>query len=108
MTHTQTNKIAAGMFALALAIALAFSTTTVAASARTFNFNSAGSMVQQPLPPQWACIMQRALTSGTFRFPCRESSIIKASPIRGDAVAAQRWVAAAIATGHEQHRTTAH
>ena len=62
MTHAQTNHIAAGILALLLTIAVAFSTTTAPASARTFNFNSAGSMVQQPLPPQWACLMRRALT----------------------------------------------
>jgi hypothetical protein len=35
-----------------LAIALAFSVTAAPVSARSFDFNSAGSMVQQPLPPQ--------------------------------------------------------
>ena len=72
MTHAQTNHIAAAILALAVTIALAFTTTTVPASARTFNFNSAGSMVQQPLPPQWACLMQRALTGRSFA--CQRSS----------------------------------
>jgi hypothetical protein len=66
MTHARTNHSAAGILALLLTIAVAFSTTTAPASARTFNFNSAGSMVQQPLPPQWACLMQRALTGRSF------------------------------------------
>jgi hypothetical protein len=52
MTHAQTNHIAAGIVAFLLTIAVAFSTATTPASARTFNFNSAGSMVQQPLPPE--------------------------------------------------------
>jgi hypothetical protein len=39
--------------AVAIAITLALSTTT-AASARTFNFTPRGSLVQQPLPPEWA------------------------------------------------------
>jgi hypothetical protein len=64
MTHTRIHQLAAGILAVALtiAIAVALSTTTVPASARTFSFNSTGSLVQQPLPPQWACDMSRALT----------------------------------------------
>jgi hypothetical protein len=65
MTHTRIHQLAAGILAVAVtvavALALALSTTTVPASARTFNFNSAGSLVQQPLPPQWACELSRAL-----------------------------------------------
>jgi hypothetical protein len=71
MTHPRTNHIAAGILALLLTLAVAFSTTNTPASARTFNFNSAGSMVQQP-PPQWACLMQRALTGRSFA--CQRSS----------------------------------
>jgi hypothetical protein len=72
MTHAVTNRIAAGILVLALAVAVALSTTTAPTSARTFNFNSAGSMVQQPLPPQFACAMRRALTGRSFA--CRQSS----------------------------------
>jgi hypothetical protein len=72
MTHAQTNHVAAAILALLLTIAVAFSTTTAPASARTFSFNSAGSMVQQPLPPQWACLMQRALGGRTPA--CQRSS----------------------------------
>jgi hypothetical protein len=61
MTHTRIHQLVAGILAVAVALALALSTTTVPASARTFNFNSAGSLVQQPLPPQWACELSRAL-----------------------------------------------
>ena len=61
MTHTRIHQLAAGILAVALTVALALGTTTVPASARTFNFNSAGSLVQQPLPPQWACELSRAL-----------------------------------------------
>ena len=72
MTHTVCNQITAGILALALAVAIALSTTTAPTSARTFNFNYAGSMVQQPLPPQWACLMQRALTGRSVA--CQRSS----------------------------------
>jgi hypothetical protein len=58
--------------AATIAITLALSTTTIPASARTFNFNSRGSMVQQPLPPQWACEISRALGDRTF---CRKSMV---------------------------------
>jgi hypothetical protein len=40
---------------------LALSTTAVPASARTFDFNATGSMVQQSLPPGFACAMRRAM-----------------------------------------------
>jgi hypothetical protein len=59
------------MLPLALAIALG----ATPASARTFNFNSAGSMVQQPLSPQWACAMRRAMINR--RIPCRESAVLR-------------------------------
>jgi hypothetical protein len=64
MTHTRIHQLAAGILAVALtvAIAIALGTTSDPASARTFSFNSAGSLVQQPLPPEWACDMSRALT----------------------------------------------
>jgi hypothetical protein len=104
MTHVSIHRRAAGILAIALAIAL--STTVPPASARTFSFNSAGSMVQQPLPPQWACVMQRALSSGSLRFQCRESSDLKASAIVGDVAPSQRWGTAAIATRRQQHRAT--
>ena len=71
MTHAVTNHITAGILALALAVAIALSTTTAPTSARTFNFNYAGSMVQQPLPPQWGCVTLRALSPGTPMFHCR-------------------------------------
>ena len=69
MIHARTNHIAAGILALALTIAVALSTTTVPASARTFNFNSAGSMVQQPLPPQFACAMQSSTQRAALCLP---------------------------------------
>jgi hypothetical protein len=71
MTHAVTNHITAGILALALAVAVALTTTTAPTSARTFNFNSAGSMVQQPLPPQWGCVVLRALSPRTPMFHCR-------------------------------------
>ena len=74
MTHTPIHHLAVGILAIEVAgvIWLALSTTTVPASARTFNFNSAGSMVRQPLPPQFACAMSRALNGR--RSACRQSS----------------------------------
>jgi hypothetical protein len=106
MTHARIYHRGTAILGIAVALALS-SISTAPASARTFNFNSAGSMVQQPLPPQWACAMQRALAPGTWRFPCRESSVMNASATRGDVVASQRWVAAVIATSRQQHRATA-
>ena len=75
MTHARFHRLAFGILAsvvaIAIAIALALSATTVPASARTFNYNSTGSMVQQPLPPQWACELSRALNQRTL--PCRDA-----------------------------------
>jgi hypothetical protein len=75
MTHARIHHLTVAILATAVAavIWLALSTTTVPASARTFNFNSAGSMVQQSLPPQWACELSRALGQRTL--PCRNSAV---------------------------------
>jgi hypothetical protein len=72
MTHTRIHRLVVGILAAALttAVMLALSATTVPSSARTFDFTPAGSMVQQPLPPQWACAISRALSDRTF--PCRD------------------------------------
>jgi hypothetical protein len=74
MTHTLIHRLV-GILALVVAIAvtLALNTTTVPASARTFSFNSTGSMVQQPLPSEWACDISRALGDRTS--PCRDSVV---------------------------------
>jgi hypothetical protein len=71
LTHPRIHRLVGGILAIAVAIAvtLALNTTTVPASARTFSFNSTGSMVQQPLPSEWACEISRALNDRTF--PCR-------------------------------------
>jgi hypothetical protein len=73
MIHAGIHRRAFGILAIAVAIAvtLALSATTGRVSARTFNYPSGGSMVQQPLPPQWACDMSRAL--GARKSPCRGS-----------------------------------
>jgi hypothetical protein len=89
---------------LALAIALALNAAP--ASARTFNVNSAGSMVQQPLPPQWGCVMQRVMSGESRLFQCSESLDLNATAIRGSVVATQRPGAAAIASGRRHHRAT--
>ena len=70
MTHARIHHLTIAILTITIAIAIA--TTTVPASARTFNFNSAGSMVQQPLPPQWGCVILRALSGGKFH--CQDDS----------------------------------
>ena len=95
MTHAPNHRRATGIPAIGLTIALALSTTTAPASARTFNINSAGSMVQQPLPPQWACALQQASNNGSPGFPCRESPVLKATTTRRNIVASQRSGASA-------------
>ena len=72
MTHAHLHHHTIGILGLVVAAAFSVSISTGPASARTFNFNSAGSMVQQPLPPQFACTMRRALTGRSFA--CREAS----------------------------------
>ena len=51
MTHVCVHHYTAGILAIAVSIALALSVTAAPTSARSFDFKSAGSMVQQPLPP---------------------------------------------------------
>ena len=72
MTHASIHKLTLGILGIVVALALSITISTAPASARTFNFNSAGSMVQQPLPPQFACAMRRAITGRSFT--CRQSS----------------------------------
>lgn len=74
MTYAHTDRRAIGVLIIAVAIAvtLALSSATVPASARTFSFNSTGSMVQQPLPPKWACELSRALGDRSSPY-CRGS-----------------------------------
>jgi hypothetical protein len=57
--------------ALIIALAIALSTTTAPATARTFDFNSAGSMTQQPLPAHWACDLQRATSDRSHKVQCK-------------------------------------
>ena len=92
MIHARIRHYMAGIFAIVLTIALALSTAAAPASARSFDFKSAGSMVQQPLPSQWACATQRALTSGSLRAQCRESAVLNPSATRGYVIAPQRGV----------------
>lgn len=72
MNHAHLHQRAIGILGLVAAAAISVSVSTAPASARTFNFNSAGSMVQQPLPLQFACTMQRALIGRNSA--CREAS----------------------------------
>jgi hypothetical protein len=55
MTHVPNRRNAVATLAtvIATAIAIAAGAIVAPASARTFDFNSVGSMVQRPLPPQW-------------------------------------------------------
>jgi hypothetical protein len=73
MIHAGIHRRAVGVLAIAAAIAmtLALSITAGRVSARTFSYPSGGSLVQQPLPPHWACDMRRALGERTS--PCRSS-----------------------------------
>jgi hypothetical protein len=73
MIHAGIHRRAVGILAIAVAIAmtLALSATTGRASARTFSYPTGGSLVQQSLPPHWACDMSRALGQRTSA--CRGS-----------------------------------
>ena len=75
MTHARIHHRVIGIPAIVVAATLALGSATAPASARTFNFNSAGSMVQQPLPPQWGCIMRRLLSGQAGKIECRESRV---------------------------------
>jgi hypothetical protein len=84
MTHARVHLYTTEILAIVLSIAFALATTTVPASARIFSFNSAGSIVQQPLPPQWACAMRRALSSsGSLRLQCRQPAGAVVAPVHG-------------------------
>jgi len=74
VTRARIHHRAVGFLAIAVAVSLALSSAAAPASARTFDFNSAGSMVQQPLTPQWGCIMRRLLSGEPGRIKCRVSS----------------------------------
>ena len=81
MTYAHTDRRAIGVLiiAVAIAVALALSSATVPASARTFSFNPTGSMVQQPLPPKWACELSRALGDRSSPY-CRGSMTLAIAP----------------------------
>jgi hypothetical protein len=52
--------------ALGVALALAATFAPIAAapsSARTFDVNATGTMVQNPLPADWNCLMERAIAN---------------------------------------------
>jgi hypothetical protein len=57
MTHARIHRQAIGILGIVLALALSITIGTAPAPARTFSFNSAGSMVQQALSPQFACAL---------------------------------------------------
>jgi hypothetical protein len=65
MTHARIHRQAIGILGIVVALALSITISTTPVRARTFNFNSAGSMVQQALSPQFAC----ALAGRSFACP---------------------------------------
>ena len=57
-------------FGAALALAATFAPIAATpSSARTFDVNARGTMVQNPLPADWNCLMERAITN--HRIACR-------------------------------------
>jgi hypothetical protein len=107
MTHAHTHHHTPSILAIALTTALALSTTTTPASARTFDFNTTGSMVQQPLPPQWACAVEQALTDHTPTFQCQQPLAPNATTIHKKTLASQRPNTAPAASRRRHHRPTA-
>ena len=105
MTHAHTHHHTPGIVAIALTTALALS-STAPASARTFDFNAAGSMIQQPLPPQWACIFGQASTDGSPTIQCQQAPAPNATTAHKNALASQHPNAAAIANARRRHRPT--
>ena len=105
MTHAHTHHHTPGILAIALTTALALSSTTAPATARTFDFNTAGSMVQQPLPPQWACAVEHALTDQSPTFQCQQAPAPNATTIHKKTLASQRPSAPAV-TSRRHHRPT--
>jgi hypothetical protein len=68
MTHTRIHHSAITLLVIGSALAPALTTTTAPASARTFDFNSAGSMFQQPPPARCGCVSLRASTNQAYRY----------------------------------------
>jgi hypothetical protein len=73
MSRARIHQRVIGILAIVVTAALALGGTTAPVSARTFGFNATGSMVQQPLPREWGCIMRRLLSGQAGRIDCRES-----------------------------------
>lgn len=65
---TRRDRLAAALGSVMVSATLALGATAVPASARTFDFNATGSLIQQPLPPLWACAFRRALAGRNV--PC--------------------------------------
>ena len=106
MTHAHTHHHTPGIVAIALTTALALTSTTAPASARTFDFNTTGSMIQKPLPPQWACIFGQASTDGSPTIQCQQAPAPNATTAHKNALASQHPNAAAIANARRRHRPT--
>ena len=103
MTHAHTHHHTPGILAIALTTALALSSTTAPATARTFDFNTAGSMVQQPLPPQWACVFEQASNDQSPTFPCPQAPAPNTTTAHRNVLASQRSSAAAVASSRRRH-----
>jgi hypothetical protein len=69
VTQRQAGRCLAVALTLLALTVLALGNRAVPASARTFDFNAAGTMVQQPLPHGFACALLRAMLDR--RIPCQ-------------------------------------
>jgi hypothetical protein len=82
MAHTHLHRRALAILTITAAVAFALSTTALPASAATFYISPAGSMVQQPLPTTWSCVLQRASTDKAQATECRAASSTAQSTAR--------------------------
>ena len=70
LTHRGFRGRRTAAFGAALALAATFTPiATAPASARTFDVNARGTMVLNPLPADWNCLMERAIAN--HRIACR-------------------------------------
>jgi hypothetical protein len=82
MAHTHLHRRTLTILTIAAGVAVALSTTAAPASAATFYISPAGSMVEQPLPTNWSCVLQRASTDNAQATACRAASSTAQSTTR--------------------------
>ena len=80
MSHITTRPITRSAAVIATAAVCALATPALSADARTFDFNSAGTMTQQPLPDLWWCAETRVLLDRNV--PCKLAVSAHASTAR--------------------------